>query len=76
MRPDEIGNYVAAYRKRAKLSQTELAKRAGVSRNCVALLECGSKRYRNVTVGTLNKIFGALGFSVSVKLVKPTENEY
>lgn len=75
MHPDKIGNYMALLRKRAKLSQTELAKRAGVSRNCVALIEGGRPNHRNVTIGTLSKIFGALGFAVSVKLVKPIDND-
>ena len=73
MRPDQIGPYIRHFRRKAKISQGELAKRAGVSRNCIALLESQNARKRNVKIATLYAIFGALGFGVSVRLIKPQE---
>ncbi len=52
-------------RQAAGLSQGELAKRIGVTRQHVSLLE---SRGRNVTVGTLRKIADALGVELEISL--------
>jgi len=47
-------------------SQTDLAKRAGVSRNCIALIESRSER-ANSTIETLEKIFNAFDLEIEIK---------
>lgn len=47
-----------AARLKSKLTQEELAKKAGVSRTVIARLESGSA---NPTVDTVNRVAGALG---------------
>jgi transcriptional regulator with XRE-family HTH domain len=44
MQPNQIGSIIAFHRKRAGLSQTELARYAGVSRYVVQDLEAGTGR--------------------------------
>ncbi len=48
-------------------SQSDLAKRAGVSRNCIALIESRNAR-ANSTLETLKLIFGAFGLEMEIKL--------
>lgn len=52
----------------AKLTQTELAKRAGVSQPQIAKLE---KPGENPTVGTLAKVAVALGGRLEARIVRP-----
>ena len=52
-------------RQGAKLSQSELAKRIGVTRQQISLLE---GRGRNLTVTTLRKIADALGLELEITL--------
>lgn len=53
LNPDEL----KALRRKARLTQTELAKRAGVSQSLIARIEKGSV---NPRISTLMKIYGAL----------------
>lgn len=57
-------------RQDAKLSQAELAKRLGVSRQQVSMLEAQGG---NVTLGTLQKVAEALGRELDIALVASTE---
>jgi predicted RNase H-like HicB family nuclease/DNA-binding XRE family transcriptional regulator len=56
-------------RQDANLSQGELAKRVGVSRQQISLLEAQGG---NVTVGTLLKVASALGQELDVSFVAPS----
>lgn len=60
-----IGESVRLLRLRARLSQAALAKKAGVSRNTIGLLE---RDELNVTIGTLSKVCDALGFDFVVSV--------
>jgi transcriptional regulator with XRE-family HTH domain len=59
------GEAISLMRKRHKLSQSELAKRAGVHRNTISQLERGNL---NVTLDTIGKIAEALGYQVEYVL--------
>lgn len=63
MKTSEIHAVIVALRASRNWSQTELAQRAGVSRNCIALIESESER-ANSTVRTLQKIFGAFDLDI------------
>lgn len=60
-----LGETIRTIRKRSKMSQGALAKKAGVSRNTVSLLE---RNNLNVTIGTVSAICAALDFSVDISL--------
>lgn len=60
-----LGETVKLLRNRNRLSQAELAKLAGVSRNCISLLENDKS---NVTFGTIVSIFAAFNIDVEIKL--------
>jgi transcriptional regulator with XRE-family HTH domain len=66
LRPLTIGEAIAVLRKRCGLSQTQLAEKAGVSRNEVSLLECDKTDYR---LGTLRAVGAALGMRLEVSLI-------
>lgn len=57
-----IAQAVRSYRKNHKISQKELAERAGLDRAYMNSIEKGKK---NITFGSLLKISGALGLSLS-----------
>ena len=52
---------LAEIRRKKKMSQFDLAEKAGVSQACVSQVERGIK---NPTLGTLRKISAALGVSI------------
>jgi transcriptional regulator with XRE-family HTH domain len=58
MSNQEIGSRVFEERKKQGLSQSELAERAGISRNYVSLIERGEAT--NVSVAIVNKLATAL----------------
>jgi transcriptional regulator with XRE-family HTH domain len=58
MKTSEIAAVIMSLRASRGWSQSELAKRAGLSRNCIALIESESER-ANSTLSTLQKIFKA-----------------
>lgn len=59
----EIGAFVRRERKRLKLTQNELAERAGVGLNFVYQLE---KNKKTVQMDTTNQVLMALGYAVGV----------
>ena len=65
MTTDEIAAVVLSLRISRGWSQTELATRAGVSRNCIAMIESRNER-ANSTIETLDKIFGALDLQMTM----------
>lgn len=67
----QIGRTVRRYRQSAKLSQEELADRAGLHRTYISLLERGR---RNASVDALSKIAGVLGVPAS-RLLADAEGE-
>jgi transcriptional regulator with XRE-family HTH domain len=79
MKISELPAVIVALRASRGWSQTELAERAGVSRNCIALIESRNER-ANSKVETLVKIFGAFDLEVKFEIrernvpdtVKPT----
>jgi transcriptional regulator with XRE-family HTH domain len=54
-------------RKEKKLSQSELAKKAGVSRNYISQIERGN--FWNVSIGVMFEICSALEMQMNLKLV-------
>ena len=70
MIPETVRDVILALRLAKGWSQTELAKRAGLSRNAIALIETGAKRGRNPTISTLNAIFNALGVDIEIHLAR------
>lgn len=59
---------IVIHRKRLHLSQSELAKRAGVSRNYISLMECG--HVENVTLNVLQSVCRELGFEIKFDFVE------
>lgn len=58
---------IAERRKRLGISQSELAKRTGVSQPMIAKFESG--RFKNITIRTLVRAAHALGAAVKIDLV-------
>jgi DNA-binding XRE family transcriptional regulator len=58
---------IAERRKRLGISQSELAKRTGVSQPMIAKFESG--RFKNITIHTLVRAAHALGAGVKIDLV-------
>jgi transcriptional regulator with XRE-family HTH domain len=56
-----LGRKVARFRKKADLSQEDLAVKSGLSQTTIGLLEVGKRR---VSLKTLQKIGSALGVKV------------
>lgn len=67
-----IGEGIRVIRKRAGLTQSELARRAGVSRNAVSMVENDTS---NSTLNTLIAICEALGYGLTVKFVPHEERK-
>ena len=68
-----FGEIIYTLRKRQKLSQGALAKKAGVARNTVSLIE---RSDTNVKLSTMIAVCRALGFDFAVKLqAKEARNE-
>jgi transcriptional regulator with XRE-family HTH domain len=66
--PQQIGNRISKRRKALDVSQYELARRTGLSRQYLRKLEEGS---HDPTVGTLEKIADALKVSLTSLLRAP-----
>jgi len=57
--PKELGVWMKNYRKKHQLTQEELARRIGISRNRVSQIE--NEPDPNITIRTFIKILGAVG---------------
>jgi HTH-type transcriptional regulator / antitoxin HipB len=68
---DDIGGVVKYHRKRACLTQQELARLAGVGKTAVFDLEKGKQ---SIQLDTLRKILRAL--NISIKVESPLMEEY
>lgn len=60
-----LGEFVSISRKRLKISQDDLAKKAGIHRNTLSAFENGDM---NITLGSLQKIFNAIGYSLDIEM--------
>jgi transcriptional regulator with XRE-family HTH domain len=63
MKLSELSAVIMSLRASRGWSQSELAKRAGLSRNCIALIEAESER-ANSTISTLQAIFNAFDLDI------------
>ena len=71
-----IGEQIAAHRKRLKLSQTELSRKAGVSRATLDALENG--RAWELGFSRVTKLLTALGLELTLQMAssqRPTLDE-
>jgi transcriptional regulator with XRE-family HTH domain len=66
MKPSELSAVIVSLRASRGWSQSELAKRAGLSRNCIAIIESESER-ANSTLSTLQNIFNAFGLDIKIE---------
>lgn len=67
---DDLGARIAPARKAKRLSQLELARKAGVSRSTIDLLENG--RAREIGYSKLTRILAAVGLELALQ---PTESK-
>jgi transcriptional regulator with XRE-family HTH domain len=71
-----FGEQVRAARKKAGLSQAQLAERIGRSQRYVSFIETGG---RSLPIETMSMIMRALGFTVEVKIkirpIRPTSRD-
>ncbi|ARP83822.1 hypothetical protein CAL12_25425 [Bordetella genomosp. 8] len=76
MTPDEIGHLVAERRRALRLTQTDLAARAGVGRRTLIELESGSGT-TDIGFRKFERILNAVGLTLSVTEAhrRPTEDE-
>lgn len=63
----QIAHLISHLRSKARISQVELAKRAGVSQPMIARLEKGDHR-RTPTFDTIFKILNVLGYTMSINV--------
>lgn len=63
MKTSELAAVIMSLRSSRGWSQSELARRAGLSRNCIALIESESER-ANSTISTLQAIFNAFDLDI------------
>ena len=68
----ELGERIKTLRKERKLSQEELAKRAGISRNTLSKLENGY--VANISIVTFEKVLNILGYQIDIKRNNPFIN--
>ena len=64
---DDLGLRLAAARKERQLNQLELARKAGVSRSTIDLLENG--RAREIGYSKLTRILAAVGLELSLHVM-------
>lgn len=64
-----LGKFVKAMRKRAGMTQKELADRVGLERTSITNIERGNQ---TMNVQTINSIAEALGYEVRVKFIRKT----
>jgi len=75
MKTSELAAVIMSLRAARGWSQSELAKRAGLSRNCITLIESESER-ANSTLSTLQNIFGAFDLDIKIEFrPKATPNK-
>ncbi len=65
----DLGKIIKKLRKEKNLSQEELAKKANISRATLSKLENGN--LIKISVATLDKILGILGYAIDIKLKNP-----
>lgn len=65
--PLTIGETIMLARKRLGMTQSQLADKAGVSRNMISLVE---RNRANVTIGTLIDISAGLGCRIEIGLIE------
>ena len=65
----ELGSRVKSLRKEKKISQEDLAKTVGISRNTLSKLENGY--ISNISIVTLEKILNVLGYQIDIKPNNP-----
>ncbi len=65
----ELGSRVKSLRKERKISQEELAKTVGISRNTLSKLENGY--IANISIVTLDRVLNALGYQIDIKPNNP-----
>lgn len=70
----QVAHLITELRSHAGISQSDLAKRAGVSQPLIARLEKGDQ-HRTPTLETLMKVLKALGYSLSLA-VKPENKRH
>ena len=58
-----LGEYIRALRRKAGITQTELARRAGVTRQGLSQIERGET---GVNIRTLDRLFNAMGYKLTV----------
>lgn len=63
----DLGTKISAGRKQRRLSQLELARKAGVSRATIDLLENG--RAREIGYSKLSRILAALGLELELRAI-------
>ncbi|MDQ6985185.1 MAG: helix-turn-helix transcriptional regulator [Candidatus Dojkabacteria bacterium] len=63
----EMAEKVSKARKEARFTQSELARRLGVSRQEISAIESGK---RNITISKLQKIAFALGGEIEIRIIK------
>lgn len=68
----KIGNAIQLARNKKKLTQTELAKRAGISVSYLSMLE---REKRDPPLSTLKKISSALGLPIEILFFLGAEGE-
>jgi len=65
----ELGEKIKTLRKEKNLSQDELAKKSRISRATLSKLENGN--LTKVSIVTLDRILGVLGFTIEIKPKNP-----
>jgi transcriptional regulator with XRE-family HTH domain len=70
--PVSLGEMIYIHRLRHKMSQSDLAKEVGISRNYVSLIERGNE---NVSYSVVLKICETLGLDVRIGMSDTQDNE-
>jgi len=65
----ELGETIKKLRKQRGLSQTELAKKVGISRPTLSKLE--NNYLANISIVTIDKILNELGYQIDIKTRNP-----
>ncbi len=65
----EIGTKVKSLRKEKNISQENLAKMVGISRNTLSKLENGY--IANISIVTLDRVLNVLSYEIDIKVVNP-----
>ncbi len=65
----ELGSKIRSLRKEKKISQEDLAKTVGVSRNTLSKLENGY--IANISIVTLDRVLNVLNYQLDIKQSNP-----